>query len=150
MPASARWLAGVAVAVFVPPLVLIGSVFGIGWPYVHHLVGLVSAAACAVPVAVPACSRRRDHFRVACAAAGFTVAAVWVPLTVLAFFAVLVFGGWAWFLTCLSVPVAAITALIAAFQRARGPECGRTAAVLGWSAAAASVAGWFLLVVQRG
>ncbi|MGW3039376.1 hypothetical protein ACWC9T_04835 [Kitasatospora sp. NPDC001159] len=146
VPASARWLAGVAVAVFLPPLVLIGPVFGIGWPYVHHSVGLVSAVACAVP----ACLRRRDRFRVACAAAGFAVAAVWVPLTVLAFFAVLVFGGWAWFLTCLSVPVAAITAMIAAFQRARGPECGRTAAVLGWSAAAVSAAGWFLLVVQRG
>ncbi|MET8625514.1 hypothetical protein ABZW30_17500 [Kitasatospora sp. NPDC004669] len=131
---------------FVPPLVLIGSVFGIGWPYVHYLVGLVSAVACAVPV----CFRRRDRFRVGCAAAGFTVAAVWVPLTILAFFPVLVFGGWAWFLACLSVPVAAITALIAAFQRARGPECGRTAAALGWSAAAVSVAGWFLLAVQRG
>ncbi|WP_153466704.1 hypothetical protein [Streptomyces kaniharaensis] len=46
------------------------------------------ASAVAVPVFFP----RRDRFRVACAAAGFAVAAVWVPLILLTFFAVLGFG----------------------------------------------------------
>ncbi|MGW2375156.1 MULTISPECIES: hypothetical protein [Kitasatospora] len=141
VPASARWLAGVACAVFVVPLVLVAATYGVSLLLFLCVVGLLTAAVCAVPVFY----RRQDRFRVACAAAGFTVAGVWLPLLVLALLTVLSLGGWASYLTYLLTPVAAITALIAAFQRARGTDRGRVAVVLAWSAAAASMAGWILL-----
>ncbi|MFG2843729.1 hypothetical protein ACGF12_11225 [Kitasatospora sp. NPDC048296] len=128
---------------FVVPLVLLAVTRdGVGLQLFLCAVGLLTAAICAVPVFC----RRQDRFRVACAAAGFTVAGVWVPLLILGLLAVLGLGGWVWYLAFLFMPVAAIAALIAAFQRARGPECGRVAVALGWSAAAASVACWFPLV----
>ncbi|WP_218202439.1 hypothetical protein [Kitasatospora aureofaciens] len=138
MPASARWLAGVAVAVFLLPLAVMVGTFGVAWPYFQDLVGLVCPAACAVPVFY----RERNPFRVACAAAGAVVAAVWVPLALIAIWPVLALGCWSWFLLCLFLPIAAITALIAAFQRARGAECGRVAAALGWAVGALSVICW--------
>ncbi|WP_188309796.1 hypothetical protein [Streptomyces sp. CBMA123] len=143
VPASARWLAGAASAVFLVPLLPLAGAYGVGLRLFLAAVGLLTAAACAVPVFY----RRRDRFRVACAAAGFTVAAVWLPFLVIGLLAVLSLGGWAWFLAFLFMPVAAITALIAAFQRARGPECGRAAVALGWIAATASAVGWFPLAV---
>ncbi|MFF2143142.1 hypothetical protein [Kitasatospora sp. NPDC058190] len=143
VPASARWSAGVAVAVCVVPSVLIAvTCRGVDLRLFLCAVGLLAAVVCAVPVFY----RRQDRFRVACAAAGFTVAGVWVPLLILGLLAVLSLGGWAWYLAYLFMPVSAIAALIAAFQRARGPECGRVAVAFGWSAAAASVACWFPLV----
>ncbi|MFD8708715.1 hypothetical protein ACFV1W_40085 [Kitasatospora sp. NPDC059648] len=133
-----------ACAVFGVPLVLIAGAYGVSLRLVLlSAVGLLTAVVCTVPV----CCRREDRFRVACAAAGFTVAAVWVPLLITGFLAVLPLDGWFWYLAYLFMPVAAVATLIAAFQQARGPECGRTAVALGWLAAAASVAGWFPLVV---
>ncbi|MER7669570.1 hypothetical protein ABTY61_14015 [Kitasatospora sp. NPDC096128] len=143
VPASARWLAGAASAVFLVPQVLIAPTYGVSLRLFLAAVGLLTGAVCAVPVLY----RRQDRFRVACAAAGFTVAGVWVPLLILGLLAVLSLGGWAWFLAFLFMPVTAISTLIAAFQRARGPEHGRAAVALGWVAAAVSVAGWFPLVV---
>lgn len=143
VPASARWLAGVASVVFLAPQVLIAPTYGVSLRLFLSAVGLLTGAACAVPVFY----RRQDRFRVACAAAGFTVAGVWVPLLILGLLAVLLLGGWAWFLAFLFMPVAAISALIAAFQRARGPERGRAAVALGWVAAGVSVAGWFVLAL---
>ncbi|CAM5623049.1 hypothetical protein BOQ63_032165 [Streptomyces viridifaciens] len=142
VPASARWSAGMACAVFVVPLVLIAGAYGVSFALFLSAVGLLTAVVCTVPVFC----RREDRFRVACAAAGFTVAAVWVPLLIIGFLAVLPLCGWAWCLAYLFMPVAAVTTLIAAFQRARGPECGRTAVAPGWLAAVASAAGWFPLV----
>ncbi|MFE3501331.1 hypothetical protein [Kitasatospora sp. NPDC059160] len=143
VPTSARWLAGVASAVPLVPLVLIAPTCGAGLRLFLSAVGLLSGAVCAVPVFY----RRQDRFRVACAAAGFTVAAVWVPLLIIGLLAALALGGWAWFLAFLLMPVAAISVLIAAFQRARGLEHGRAAVALGGLAAAVSVAGWFALVL---
>ncbi|MFI9360731.1 hypothetical protein ACIG5E_06675 [Kitasatospora sp. NPDC053057] len=144
VPASARWLAGVACAVFVVPLVLIMVAYGVSarlFLLFLSMVGLLTAAVCTVPVFY----RRQDRFRVACAAAGFTVAGVWVPLLILGVLAALDQGSWAWCLAYLFMSVAAIAALIAAFQRACGPDCGRVAVALGWSAAVVSMACWFPL-----
>ncbi|MFI9160736.1 hypothetical protein [Kitasatospora aureofaciens] len=92
--------------------------------------GLLTAVVCTVPVFC----RCEDRFRVACAAAGFTVVAVWVPPLIIGFLAVLPLCGWVWCLAYLFMPVAAVATLIAAFQRARGPECGRMAVAVGWLA----------------
>ncbi|MFJ7246144.1 hypothetical protein ACIQWA_16015 [Kitasatospora sp. NPDC098652] len=143
VPASARWSAGMASAVFLVPLILIAPTYEVGLWLFLAAVGLLTAAVCSVP----SFYRRQDRFRVACAAAGFTVAGVWLPLLILGLLAVLSLGGWPWFLAFLFMPVAAISALIAAFQRARGPEHGRAAVALGRVAAVVSVAGWFVLAL---
>ncbi|MEV7927565.1 MULTISPECIES: hypothetical protein [unclassified Kitasatospora] len=143
VPTSARLLAALAAAVFLLPLTLVVAL-GATWPYVPQLVGLLSAAVCAVPVFY----RRRNPFRVACAAAGFTVAAVWVPLAILCALMVATFGGWAWLLFALLLPAAAITALIAAFQRARGAECGRVAVALGRAMGALSLLCWGYVMLR--
>ncbi|MER7846582.1 hypothetical protein ABTZ03_21785 [Kitasatospora sp. NPDC096077] len=141
IPASARWLAGAASAVFLVPFILTALTRGVSGQLYLCAIGLLTGAFCTVPVFY----RRRDRFRVACAAAGFSVAAVWVPVLVIGLLAALGLGAWDWFLGYLALPLAAIAALIGAFQRAYGPDSGRSAVAVGWAAAAVSAACWFPL-----
>ncbi|MFD9690564.1 hypothetical protein ACFWXO_32940, partial [Kitasatospora sp. NPDC059088] len=105
-----------ASAVPLVPLVLIAPTCGAGLRLFLSAVGLLSGAVCAVPVFY----RRQDRFRVACAAAGFTVAAVWVPLLIIGLLAALALGGWAWFLAFLLMPVAGGARRVWRRQPARG------------------------------
>ncbi|MFI6155496.1 hypothetical protein ACIBCA_22745 [Kitasatospora sp. NPDC051170] len=137
VPASARLLAAAATAVFVLPLLLALARFGVAWPYLVPAVQLLSAAGCAAPI----CFRRRDHFRVACAAAGAIVASLWTPVLIVGGL-ILLFTDFRWAIACFAMVAAAIAVLIAAFQRAKGAECGRPAVVVGWSAAALALTDW--------
>ncbi|MQS11729.1 hypothetical protein F7Q99_05350 [Streptomyces kaniharaensis] len=106
-----------------------------------HVIALSSAVACAVPVFC----RDRDAFRVACATAGVVVAVASVfPVLMLGWIAI-VGAGWSPFLVFL-LPTAAIPALVAAFQRARGRQYGLVASAFGWFTGLASIAGWTLVV----
>ncbi|MFJ2582627.1 hypothetical protein [Kitasatospora aureofaciens] len=135
---SARWLAALAVAVCLLPLVIVVPVLGFRGP-LPHMAALVGAAACAVPLF----RREQDAFRVSCAAAGAVAAIATVPLLFVGNWTVTLLGGWSLFLLLL-YPTAAIPALIAAFHRARGREYGLVAAAVGWFTALASAAGWAL------
>ncbi|MEV8322759.1 hypothetical protein [Kitasatospora sp. NPDC056731] len=150
VPGSARVLAGLAAAVCLLPLVLAAVAFGLGGSFLFlHVIALVSTVAAAVPV----CYRERGPFRIACAAAGAVVAVASVPLLFVGIWFVIGFGAWLMLAAFLFLPVAAIPALVAAFQRARGPEYGQTAAVLGWTVGVLSLLGWslvaFYVVVGR-
>ncbi|RKT18538.1 hypothetical protein BX285_2967 [Streptomyces sp. 1114.5] len=140
VPTSARVLAALATAVCLWPLVTVTMTFGVGGS-ILHVIAAVSAAACAVPVFY----REQGPFRIACAAAGAVVAVASLPLLFVGSLAAVGLGGWSVFLVFL-FPTAAIPALIAAFQRARGRQFGLVAAAFGWFAAVASVAGWVLTV----
>ncbi|MGA5816614.1 hypothetical protein ACPC54_01935 [Kitasatospora sp. NPDC094028] len=138
VPTSARWLAGVAVAVFTVPLLLTLALSGVSWPFVVPIIELLSAAGCAVPF----CYRDRNRFRVACAAGGAIVASLWTPAMIFVVWVSVVLDDWGWSVAHLALAGAAIAALIAAFQRARGVACGRTAAAVGWAAGALSLGAW--------
>ncbi|WP_369184333.1 hypothetical protein [Streptomyces sp. Y1] len=138
VPTSARRLVGVAVAVFAVPLLLTFRPSGVIWSHVVQGVELLSAAGCAAPL----CFRDRKRFRVACAAGGAVVASLWTPALLLGLLAALALGDWGWLLTHLALAGAAIAALIAAFQRAKGADHGRPAAAIGWAAGALSLGAW--------
>ncbi|MDH6704099.1 hypothetical protein P3T27_000800 [Kitasatospora sp. MAA19] len=142
VPGSARWLAGLAASVCLLPLALAVVAFGLQGS-ILHVVALVGAVACAVPV----CYRERGPFRVACAAAGTVVAVASVPLLFVSIWFVIGFGGWFLLADFVFLPIAAIPALVAAFQRARGPEYGRGAAALGWFVGVLSLLGWSLVTL---
>jgi hypothetical protein len=52
------------------------------------------------------------------------------------------FSGWGWFVALAFLPLAAVIALIGAFQQAKGAGCGQVAAVLGWVAGAYAPIAW--------
>lgn len=142
VPGSAKRLAALAVAVALLPLVVLTTAFD-GMLTFLHLVGLLGGIACAVPLFF----RKRDPFRVACAAAGAVVAVISVPMLILSLWAMAVFEDWLVLpLSLLYLPVAAIPSLVAAFQRARGPECGRVTAVVARCTGGASLAAVALAV----
>ncbi|WP_157849824.1 MULTISPECIES: hypothetical protein [Streptomyces] len=140
MPTSARVQAALAAVVCLWPLVTVTVMFGVSGS-ILHVIAAVSAVACAVPVF----RREPGAFRIACAAAGAVVAVASAPLLFVGSLAAVGLGGWSVFLVFL-FPTAAIPALVAAFQRARGRRYGLVAAAFGWFAAVASVAGWVLTV----
>ncbi|MFJ9691838.1 hypothetical protein [Kitasatospora sp. NPDC101183] len=144
MPTSARWSAAAAVAVFALPALLTALLLGLSWPYLAPVVELLSAAACVAPL----CFRRRDHFRVACAAAGAIVASVWLPTLLVFTVLCLGIGDLLGLLARFAAVAASIAALIAAFQRAKGTEHGRPAAFVGWTASALALASWACAAVQ--
>ncbi|MFE6052170.1 hypothetical protein ACFQ6N_15555 [Kitasatospora sp. NPDC056446] len=137
VPVSARWLSGLGVGAFLLPVVAVADGFGTAGVFLYAA-GLVCAVACAVPTFF----RRRDHFRVACAAAGMAVAAVSVPSGLVGVMFALAVDGWLFYLAFLLLPVTAVAGLVAGFQRARGRECGRRAVVVAWLCAAVTVTGW--------
>ncbi|MBD0672127.1 hypothetical protein [Streptomyces sp. CBMA156] len=148
VPVSARWMSGLGVGAFLLPLVSVVAGSGQG---VVSAFGLLCVLLGVMPCAVPPFFRRRDHFRVACAAAGMTVAAVSLPTGLFGVMAALFVGGWLSYLTLLALlalPATAIAGLIAGFQRARGGECGRRAAVVAWVFTAVTVIGWTYLAVR--
>ncbi|MFJ8628098.1 hypothetical protein ACIRD3_35410 [Kitasatospora sp. NPDC093550] len=134
---SARWLSGLGGAAFLLPVVAVLDGYGAAGVSLYAA-GLLCAAACAVPPFF----RSRKHFRVACAAAGMGVAAVSVPCALVGVLFLLLTGAWPLYLAFLALPITAVAGLIAGFQRARGPECGRRAAVVAWVCAAVTVIGW--------
>ncbi|MFE7590339.1 hypothetical protein ACFU6K_13130 [Kitasatospora sp. NPDC057512] len=137
VPASARVLVGVAIAVFTVPLVLVVARVGFRFSIAHAV-----AIACFVPCALALACARPNGFRAATVAAGCVLG----PATVFAGFLLLMagagFGRADWILLAVTLPVAAIASLVGAFQRARGVEYGRRPAVIAWSAAALSTVGW--------
>ncbi|MFJ6616586.1 hypothetical protein ACIQOW_03250 [Kitasatospora sp. NPDC091335] len=148
VPVSARWMSGLGVGAFLLPLIPVAAGSGQG---VLSAFGLLCVMLCVVPCAVPPFFRRRDHFRVACAAAGMTLATVSVPTGLFGVMVALLVGGWLSYLallTLLALPATAIAGLIAGFQRARGGECGRRAAVVAWVFTAVTVIGWTYLAVR--
>ncbi|WP_031068942.1 hypothetical protein [Streptomyces sp. NRRL WC-3742] len=139
MPPSARRLAAAAAALFVlPSLVLLAGFGGAVLWDVILAVQFLSAAACAAPLFFPS----HDRFRVACAAAGAIIACLWTPLLIIGFAATAISGVLPWVGAYLAIVLAAVAALIGAFQRAKGPGVGRPAVVVGWTAAALAVADW--------
>ncbi|MEU9043762.1 MULTISPECIES: hypothetical protein [unclassified Kitasatospora] len=143
VPVSARWLSGLGIVAFLLPLVPVLAGFGPAGAFLYA-VGLLCAAGCAVPLFF----RDPKRFRVACAAAGMGVAAVSVPLALAGLLIALAIAGWTPYLAFLALPITAIAGLIAGFQRARGRECGRGAAVVAWACAAITVIGWVCVTVQ--
>ncbi|MET8541707.1 hypothetical protein ABZW03_13795 [Kitasatospora sp. NPDC004799] len=143
VPMSARWLSGLGVVAFL--LSVIPLVAGLG-PVGVFLpgLGLLCVAACAVPPFF----RRRDHFRVACAAAGMTVAAVSVPVGLFGILAVLLAHGWLLYLAFAALPATAIAGLVAGFQRAKGLRFGGPAVVVAWLFAVLTVLGWGYVTVE--
>ncbi|MBV2153468.1 hypothetical protein [Kitasatospora sp. SUK 42] len=144
VPVSARWLSGMGVVVFLVPVVAMAVVIGPRGT-VLYVCGLLCAAACAVP----AFFRYRNRFRVACAASGMGIAAVSVPPGLVGIVALILDGTWILYLAFLALPTTAIAGLIAGFQRARGRECGRRAAVVAWLLVAVTVIGWAYLTVHE-
>ncbi|MFI2610136.1 hypothetical protein [Kitasatospora sp. NPDC018619] len=140
MPVSARWLSGTGLLAFLLPVVPIRQVHGAADVFLYGL-GLSCAVACAVPPFFA----RRDRFRVACAAAGMAVAAVSVPTALFGIMAALVVDGWLLFLAFLALPVTALAGLVAGFQRAKGREFGRPAAVIAWTSGGIALVGWAAL-----
>ncbi|MBO1415257.1 hypothetical protein [Streptomyces sp. FH025] len=143
VPVSARWLSGMGIVVFLVPVVSMVAALGPDGAAVY-VFGLVCAVACAVP----AFFRHRNRFRVACAAAGMGIAAISVPLGLVGILFLVLDQAWIFYLAFLSLPTAAIAGLIAGFQRARGQECGRRAAVVAWVLAAVTVIGWGFITVH--
>ncbi|MFJ7907702.1 hypothetical protein [Kitasatospora sp. NPDC096204] len=139
MPVSARWLTGLGIVAFLLPMPAMAAGRGTSAP-VFYLPALLCVAVCAVP----SFFRRRDRFRIACAAAGMTVAAVSAPPGVLGLLFAVAVPGWGWllYLAFLALPVTAIAALIAGFQRAKGRESGQRAVTVAWAATAITVTGW--------
>ncbi|MER7769995.1 hypothetical protein [Kitasatospora sp. NPDC096140] len=134
---SARVLSGLGGVVFLLPVVAVVDGFGTAGAFLYAA-GLLCVAACAVPPFFGG----RKHFRVACAAAGMAVAAVSVPCGLVGVLFALAVDGWPLYLAFLALPVTAIAGLIAGFQRARGRECGRRAAVVARVCAAVTATGW--------
>ncbi|MFI2608677.1 hypothetical protein [Kitasatospora sp. NPDC018619] len=141
VPASARGLIGVVIAVIALPQLLASARFG----FRLSIAGVV-VALCVVLCAVPLCCARPRGFRAATVVAGCAV----VPAAVFAG-VVLLLGGFGFgrpdaFLLGIALPVAATAPLVAAFQQARGDGSGRRPAVVGRSAAVLSGVGWVLLL----
>ncbi|MGW3229550.1 hypothetical protein [Kitasatospora sp. NPDC001095] len=136
---SARWLTALGIVAFLLPVIAMTAGRGTS-ALVFYLPALLCVAVCAVP----SFFRRRDRFRIACAAAGMTVAAVSAPPGVLGLWFAVFAPGWArlLYLAFLALPVTAIAALIAGFQRAKGRGSGRRAVAVAWAATAITVAGW--------
>lgn len=139
VPVSARWLTGLGIVAFLLPVIPLRAGYGPAGVY-FYLPVLLCVAACAVP----SFFRRRDRFRVACAAAGMAVAAVSAPPGVVGLWFALALPGWGplLYLAFLALPLTAIAALIAGFQRAEGRASGRRAVVVAWTTAAVTVIGW--------
>ncbi|MFG2904457.1 hypothetical protein ACGF13_05255 [Kitasatospora sp. NPDC048286] len=136
---SARWLTGLGIVAFLLPMLAMAASRRMSAP-AFYLPALLCVAVCAVP----SFFRRRDRFRIACAAAGMTVAAVSAPPGVLGLLFAVFAPGWGWllYLAFLALPVTAIAALIAGFQRAKGRDSGRRAVAVAWAATAITVTGW--------
>ncbi|MGW7581705.1 hypothetical protein ACWGKU_11285 [Kitasatospora sp. NPDC054768] len=143
VPASARGFVGLAVAVFVWPVAAFVVRFGFHAAPVHVVV-----AVCSVPCAVALLCGRPRVFRIAATVAGTAMGAV-AGLAALGLLVIgTEFGPRTALLVGVTLPVATIAPLVAAFQRAEGVEQGRPAAVVGWSAAVLSAGGWLLLFFQ--
>ncbi|MFF7989733.1 hypothetical protein ACFZDG_08090 [Kitasatospora xanthocidica] len=137
VPLSARWLSGLGGVAFLLPVIAITDGFGTAGVFLYAA-GLLCVVACAVPPFF----RDPKRFRVACAAAGMVVAAASIPSGLVGILFAVAIESRPLYLAFLALPVTAIAGLIAAFQRARGRDCGRRAAVVAWLCAAATAVGW--------
>ncbi|GHF41081.1 hypothetical protein GCM10018790_18390 [Kitasatospora xanthocidica] len=143
VPVSARWLSGLGVVAFLLPVVAVADELGTAAVFLYAA-GLLCVVACAVPPFF----RDPKRFRVACAAAGMGVAAASIPAGLVGILFAVAIEGWPLYLAFLALPSTAIAGLIAAFQRARGRECGQAAAGVAWACAAITVIGWAYITAE--